>query len=86
LRLPTAIPSQSAGEIRSQTSDGEIVSAGRQPERWLEDCDPQFAQLGFPDDAARKLLVAEFVPTEDARGYLGVLRRIVRRLGVPVSF
>jgi hypothetical protein len=33
--------------------------------RWLEDRGPQLT-LGFLDDAMRKVLVAEFFPTEDA--------------------
>ena len=37
--------------------------------RWLEDRGPQLTLLGFLDDATRKVPVAEFFPTEDARGY-----------------
>src|ERR1022692_4355198 len=37
-------------------------------------------------DATRKVLVAEFFPTEDARGYFRLLRRLLRRYGVPLSF
>ena len=54
--------------------------------RWLEDRGPELTLLGFLDDATRKVLVAEFFPTEDARGYFRLLRRLLRRYGVPLSF
>jgi hypothetical protein len=54
--------------------------------RWLEDRGPQLALLGFLDDATRKVPVAEFFPTEDARGYFRLLHRLLRRFGVPLSF
>ena len=38
--------------------------------------------LGFLDDATRKVPVAEFLLTEDARGYFRLLRRLLRRYGV----
>jgi hypothetical protein len=44
--------------------------------RWLEDRSPELTLLGFLDDATRKVLVAEFFPTEDARGYFRLLRRL----------
>jgi hypothetical protein len=54
--------------------------------RWLEDRGPELTLLGFLDDATRKVLVAEFFPTEDARGYFRLLHRLLRRCGVPLSF
>jgi hypothetical protein len=42
--------------------------------------------LGFLDDATRKVPVAEFFLTEDAHGYFHLLRRLLRRYGVPLSF
>jgi hypothetical protein len=54
--------------------------------RWLEDRGPQLTLLGFLDDATGKVLVAEFVPTEDARGYFRLLHRLLGRFGVPLSF
>jgi hypothetical protein len=38
------------------------------------------------DDATRKVPVAEFFLTEDAYGYFRLLRRLLRRYGVPLSF
>ena len=54
--------------------------------RWLENRGPQLTLLGFLDDATGKVLVAEFFPTEDARGYFRLLQRLLRRFGVPISF
>jgi transposase len=54
--------------------------------RWLEDRGPQLTLLGFLDNATGKVFVAEFFPTEDARGYFRLLHRLLRRFGVPLSF
>src|SRR6195256_3471753 len=54
--------------------------------RWLEDRGPQLTLLGFLDDATRKVPVAEFFPMEDAHGYFHLLRRLLRRYGIPLSF
>ena len=42
--------------------------------------------LGFLDDATRKVLVAEFFPTEDARGYFRLLHRLFPPLRRPRQF
>jgi hypothetical protein len=52
---------------------------------WLEDRGPQLTLLGFLDDATRKVVAAEFFPTEDARGYFRLLRRLLRHHGIPLS-
>jgi transposase len=66
--------------------EGEMVLLDASLHRWLEDRGPQLTLLGFLDDATRKVLVAEFFPTEDARGYFRLLRRLLDRFGVPLSF
>ena len=53
---------------------------------WLEDRGPQLTLLGFLDDATRKVPVAEFFLSADARGYFRLLRRLLRRYGIPLSF
>ena len=53
---------------------------------WLEERGLQLTLLGFLDDATRKVPVAEFFLTEDARGYFRLLHRLLRRYGVPLSF
>ena len=66
--------------------EGEMVLLDASLHRWLEDRGPQLTLLGFLDDATRKVPVAEFFPTEDARGYFRLLRRLLRRFGAPLSF
>jgi len=66
--------------------EGEMLLLDASLHRWLEDRGPQLTLLGFLDDATGKVLVAEFFPTEDARGYFRLLRRLLRRFGVPLSF
>ena len=47
--------------------EGEMLLLDASLHRWLEDRGPQLTLLGFLDDATRKVPVAEFFPTEDAR-------------------
>lgn len=70
----------------ARAREGEMLLLDASLHRWLEDRGPEFTLLGFLDDATRKVLVAEFFPTEDARGYFRLLRRLLRRYGVPLSF
>ena len=70
----------------ARAREGEMVLLDASLHRWLEDRGPQLTLLGFLDDATRKVLVAEFFPTEDARGYFRLLRRLLGRFGVPLSF
>ena len=66
--------------------EGEMLLLDASLHRWLEDRGPQLTLLGFLDDATRRVLVAEFFLTEDARGYFRLLHRLLRRFGVPLSF
>jgi hypothetical protein len=66
--------------------EGEMLLVDASLHRWLQDRGPQLTLLGFMDDATGKVLVAEFFPTEDARGYFRLLHRLLRRFGVPISF
>lgn len=70
----------------ARAREGEMLLLDASLHRWLEDRGPQLTLLGFLDDATRKVPVAEFFPTEDARGYFRLLRRLLRRFGVPLSF
>src|ERR1700681_1502485 len=70
----------------ARAREGEMLLLEGSFHRWLEDRGPQLTLLGFLDDATRKVPVAEFFPTEDARGYFRLLRRLLRRFGVPLSF
>src|SRR6202451_1701528 len=66
--------------------EGEMLLLDGSLHRWLEDRGPQLTLLGFLDDATRKVPVAAFFPSADERGYLRLLRRLLRRYGVPLSF
>ena len=66
--------------------EGEMLLLDASLHHWLEDRGPQLTLLGFLDDATRKVPVAEFFLTEDARGYFRLLRCLLRRFGVPLSF
>jgi transposase len=66
--------------------EGEILLLDGSLHHWLEDRGPQLTLLGFLDDATRKVPVAEFFLTEDARGYFRLLRRLLHRYGIPLSF
>src|SRR5271169_4906560 len=70
----------------ARAREGEMLLLDGSTHSWLEDRGPQLTLLGFLDDATRKVPVAEFFPTEDARGYFRLLRRLLRRHGVPISF
>ena len=70
----------------SRAREGEMLLLDASLHRWLQDRGPQLTLLGFLDDATRKVPVAEFFPTEDARGYFRLLHRLLRRCGVPLSF
>ena len=70
----------------ARAREGEMLLLDGSLHRWLEDRGPQLTLLGFLDDATRKVPVAEFFPTEDARGYFRLLQCLLRRFGVPLSF
>jgi transposase len=70
----------------ARAREGEMVLLDASLHRWLADRGPQLTLLGFLDDATRKVLVAEFFLSEDARGYFRLLQRLLGRFGVPLSF
>jgi transposase len=70
----------------ARAREGEMLLLDASVHHWLEDRGPQLTLLGFLDDATRKVPVAEFFLSEDARGYFRLLRRLLRRYGVPISF
>lgn len=69
----------------ARAREGEMLLLDASLHRWLEDRGPELTLLGFIDDATRKVPAAEFFPSEDARGYFRLLRRLLRRHGIPVS-
>jgi len=69
----------------ARAREGEMLLLDASLHYWLEDRGPELTLLGFLDDATRKVLAAEFFPSEDARGYFRLLRRVLRRHGIPLS-
>ena len=69
----------------ARSREGEMLLLDASLHHWLEDRGPQLTLLGFLDDATRKVVVAEFFTTEDARGYFRLLHRLLRRHGIPLS-
>jgi hypothetical protein len=70
----------------ARAREGEMLLLDGSLHHWLENRGPQLTLLGFLDDATRKVPVAEFFLSEDAYGYFRLLRRLLRRYGVPLSF
>jgi len=69
----------------ARSREGEMLLLDASLHHWLEDRGPQLTLLAFLDDATRKVVAAEFFPTEDARGYFRLLRRLLRGYGIPLS-
>ncbi len=69
----------------ARAREGEMLLLDASLHPWLEERGPQLTLLGLLDDATRKVLAAEFFPTEDARGYFRLLHRVLRRHGIPLS-
>src|SRR5258708_15583378 len=70
----------------SRAREGEMLLLDGSLHRWLETPGPQLTLLAFLADPTRKVPVAEFFPTEDAHGYFHLLRRLLRRYRVPLTF
>jgi transposase len=70
----------------ARAREGDMLLLDASLHSWLEERGPQLTLLGFLDDATRQVLAAEFFPSEDARGYFRLLRRLLRSRGVPLSF
>ena len=70
----------------ARAREGEMLLLDASLHPWLEDRGPQLTLLGVLDDATGKVPVAEVFLTEDGRGYFRLLRRLLRRHGVPLSF
>ena len=69
----------------ARAREGEMLLLDASLHSWLQDRGPQLTLLAFLDDATRKVVAAEFFPSEDARGYFRLLHRLLRRHGVPLS-
>jgi transposase len=65
---------------------GELVQLDGSPHDWLQGRGPRLTALGMQDDATGKILAAQFFPSETAFGYLSLLRQLLQRHGVPLTF
>lgn len=63
--------------------EGMLLQVDASHHAWLQDHRSRFALLAVIDDATGKVPAARFHETEDAEGYLRVLRDLCRRTGVP---
>lgn len=65
--------------------EGEMLLLDGSPHDWLEGRGSQITLLGFQDDATGKVLAAGFFPGETTHAYFCLLRRLLRRYGVPLA-
>jgi transposase len=63
--------------------EGMLLQIDASHHDWLQGRGPRLALLGVIDDATGKVAGARFHETEDARGYLLLLREVCRKVGVP---
>lgn len=63
--------------------EGMLLQIDASHHHWFGPALPRVALLAVIDDATGKIPAACFQPTEDARGYLKLLRQVVMRTGVP---
>jgi len=64
---------------------GLLVQMDGSHHPWLEDRGPHLVLLAGIDDATGEVLAAVFRLEEDAHGYFLLLRRLIRRYGVPTA-
>ena len=63
--------------------EGMLLQIDASDHEWLEDRGPRLTLLGVIDDATSNVVGARFEETEDARGYLRLLREVCHKVGVP---
>ncbi len=63
--------------------EGMLVQIDASHHDWLQGRGPRLALLGAIDDATGKVVALHFEHSEDARGYMRLLRDVCRRVGVP---
>lgn len=85
--LKSPRPQQRRSRHRSRRErypqEGMLLQIDASLHDWLQGRGPRFTLLGAIDDATSKIASAHFEKTEDARGYLRLMRDICRKVGVP---
>jgi len=65
--------------------EGVLLQVDGSLHHWFGPDQPQVSLLGAIDDATGKVVVAFFREQEDAQGYFLLLRRVLRRHGIPLE-
>lgn len=65
--------------------EGMLIQVDGSPHPWLEDRGDKFVLLLAVDDGAGVVAQAIFRPSEDTRGYLALLKGLVRQWGIPLA-
>jgi transposase len=78
-------PAHRQRRLRS-AREGELVQLDGSPHNWLEGRGPTLTALGMQDDAAGKILAAQFFLSETTEGYFHLLQSMLHRFGVPLAF
>ena len=65
--------------------EGVMLQLDGSPHAWLEDRGPALCLISAIDDATNTIPWASFEEIEDSAGYLGLLREIITRHGIPLS-
>ena len=71
---------------RRMPQEGILVQIDGSHHPWLEDRGPKLTLLIAVDDATSTVAQAVFRTTEDTRGYLVLLERLIRQWGIPLAF
>src|SRR6202162_4876272 len=81
---PPRLPVHRQRRLR-RAREGEMLQLDGSPHDWLQGRGPRMTLLGYQDDATGKVVAAEFFSSEESLGYFLLLRRILRRYGIPLS-
>lgn len=63
--------------------EGMLLQIDASHHDWLEGRGPRLALLGAIDDATSRIAALRFEPTEDAAGYMRLLREVCTKKGIP---
>ncbi len=85
LRSPRPLKRRSKHRSRRERypQEGMLLQVDASHHDWLQGRGPRLALLGAIDDATGKVVALRFEATEDARGYMLLMRDVCLRTGVP---
>ncbi len=70
---------------RRMSQEGMLLQIDGSQHPWLEDRGPELTLLIAVDDATGAVAQAVFRTTEDTRGYLVLIERLIRQCGIPLA-